>query len=988
MKKNYTVKVFVTLILSTLLGVMTMQAAQIPMSNYPINKDKYYGLDLIGGTTFSIEDASSSTELFAFPLNDVVLFPSNVSISMGTAYKEKTSGFAKGGTVTAPYYAVTNVASNITSDFNFGGDATSMGQNYLFFHAPAKQSKAFTIDMEHKANTEVSFQTTIYLVYGNKTKLELWAGPAGETLKIAEHLFEKNVRDAEIWDINEYLYGYGGMETSGSNITFEIRRADYNDGDDCVFAMSKFNTYGILDKLKMSGSPLYAAYGTDVELRAVRKDASIAEHSLVWYKSDSREAYTFKKMDSTFGDITYDSPMIGSTFYTVTSESNSTSEQAPSLIIASDTIEVVRYLECGGASKSVWSETFGKLASESERSAHEGMRYRYVASGNVVDGGYAITANPRTCGQDNTPVREERDYWFRSIYDHTQGGVDESGSYGGMLLINCRNGQTADDVVLERVITSNEIGCGNVWLNFSAWFANADWNRPNVASHDINMIVRVIDATGFVLSSIDVRAGVNEGWKRGLVSFYYPYQTGDLTLQIVNYGEDGGGNDVLIDDIDFSVCSATLGLAAIADGVEVDPSNARTSVCGRQVIFTADPYNSYSELYGIDCPYIAWLRSVDGKVWERASNILQRDCDGSSARGEIIEVTTEENKPMYYKAVLGSSEDILESTLDNPDTWACNGIVETSVGYAYCSSLKIEIEQVCNNVEIEVENGDETHQYKWEYGSDECGWTVIDGQSSYEFNFNVADYYAEFSKKITVDGRPGCYLMMIKVTDMTEPGNPFAVEYVNYYEFSLRAEKITENDCKASYLLISSLKQNEEDFEGESYKWYKNDIPLEERNGNDPTTAPVTQAGWGEYEVNNLVGGAVYKVRVEPYQCEASINLVSVCELLWPTIITPYENDGSNDEFAPFYCAAKDADGKCSASVDFDTQNIASIKVFDRSGNMVAETAKAAWDGKSSGKLVMPGVYYYVAVCTVDGQEQTYRGTIEVYNRINNDKNK
>ena len=102
MKKNYIVKVFITLLFGVLAGTLAVHA-DTPMKNYPIDKDPLYGgMYVVAASTFSIEDAESSTELSTFPMSDVVVYPNSATLTMDAAYTEKSSNFGTGGTAAAP----------------------------------------------------------------------------------------------------------------------------------------------------------------------------------------------------------------------------------------------------------------------------------------------------------------------------------------------------------------------------------------------------------------------------------------------------------------------------------------------------------------------------------------------------------------------------------------------------------------------------------------------------------------------------------------------------------------------------------------------------------------------------------------------------------------------------------------------------------------------------------------------------------------------
>lgn len=776
MKKVYFAKVLTALLLSAL-ACMVVQAET--MDNYPIDKSPYYGRSPLAASTFSIEDASSTTQLTTFPLSDVVVYPEAASITMDEAYTEKQSGFGNGGTTSNPFYAVTNVASNITSSFNFGDGR----QNYLFFHAPAREKTALSISAEHKAKTGVNIRTIITLVKGNKTKLELWAGPAGKTSKITDYEFDRNNQKVE-FKIDEYSFALTAV-TEGAEVVYEIRRGNYNEGDDCVFALSTFYVHGTPDVLKLTASQLVAPLGTPVKLSAIYRE----------------------------------------------------------------------------------------------------------------------------------PVTQQR--------------------------LHC-------------------------------------------------------------------------------------------------YGQTGGGNDVLIDDIQFEICRPAVGLVAeTLDGKKFDDiKNVRTQKCGDNVTLIADPEKNFMDIFPIPqgCAYFMWLQSEDGETWDQLKVDDQPwagygNCAGLSIDYAKAGVATIENKPMYYKALIGLSEREVGLYWRDPESEPCASVVETPAAYVYCSSLKLTIEkEKCNEYEAEVENPESGHTFKWEYGNENCGWTVIEGQTSVELKFDAKAYFDLLNKEKSAASADCCELG-IRVTDNTS--GDMAIGYVNtVYVTSLVAELLSQEDCMSKYRLTAEIKDAcYGEPMGELYEFYKDGQKIDrcednnDGNGDDTYQRPARGASrtvvidnnpnisinrsvtgyddsaepsdcdWDpEYITEGLINGATYTVKFggddDMMYCESTVNITAGCDIMWPTIITPYAKENLNDLFIPFYCADKSNDGKCNRSINFPEENIVSIKVFDRSGNMVAETTKAGWSGVSGDgtNFVMPGVYYYVAVCTVDGQDQTYRGTIEVFNELKTEK--
>ncbi|MCQ2337059.1 MAG: gliding motility-associated C-terminal domain-containing protein [Paludibacteraceae bacterium] len=85
-------------------------------------------------------------------------------------------------------------------------------------------------------------------------------------------------------------------------------------------------------------------------------------------------------------------------------------------------------------------------------------------------------------------------------------------------------------------------------------------------------------------------------------------------------------------------------------------------------------------------------------------------------------------------------------------------------------------------------------------------------------------------------------------------------------------------------------------------------------------------------------------------------NMVKV-NVEWPTVFTPLNVDGYNDDFL------------------MNVDPAIKIQVFDRNGNMLADSPNG-WDGKIDGDYAQPGVYFYVATLS-DGS--THRATVEIY---------
>ena len=154
---------------------------------------------------------------------------------------------------------------------------------------------------------------------------------------------------------------------------------------------------------------------------------------------------------------------------------------------------------------------------------------------------------------------------------------------GGMLMVNCKNKG-------ELMYSYTKSGlCKNMYMTFSAWFANA---AIESSTTPINTQFRVLDKNGMEITTARINVDgikASDGWIQGTTAFF----SGDndqLTVQIINNGESGLGNDILIDDIEFTSCVPQL---SIQPGMEVECGLYTTisvQTDGIETVFDGDPY--------------------------------------------------------------------------------------------------------------------------------------------------------------------------------------------------------------------------------------------------------------------------------------------------------------------------------------------------------------------------------------------------------------
>ena len=124
-------------------------------------------------------------------------------------------------------------------------------------------------------------------------------------------------------------------------------------------------------------------------------------------------------------------------------------------------------------------------------------------------------------------------------------------------------------------------------------------------------------------------------------------------------------------------------------------------------------------------------------------------------------------------------------------------------------------------------------------------------------------------------------------------------------------------------------------------EWYIEDEMVSEGTEKNYTTSPYLTH--------------VYKVKAIG-ACN-TLEFEQKVDVVWPTVITPYNQTGKNDTFL--------------TSIKEELNMI----IYDRFGDKIYEGTHG-WDGTKNGKMVSPGVYFYHVVLP---NGEAVRGTIEVY---------
>ncbi|OMP76125.1 hypothetical protein BW716_26400, partial [[Flexibacter] sp. ATCC 35208] len=202
----------------------------------------------------------------------------------------------------------------------------------------------------------------------------------------------------------------------------------------------------------------------------------------------------------------------------------------------------------GDAEMPGFTEDFGTLPTTATRKAYSpasAVGYTYSASGDPADNYYAISNTTHLKGD-----------WITTS-DHT------GSTRGGMLVANS---STTPTVFFQKEVDGL---CRGSVYNFSAWFINADssYVMTNTCSSGFiyaGVTFQIVNAanTSQILASFRTYAVSpnfsKATWQRFGGSFTVPTGVTNVIVRIINNFPGGCGNDIALDDIQFSYCSPII----------------------------------------------------------------------------------------------------------------------------------------------------------------------------------------------------------------------------------------------------------------------------------------------------------------------------------------------------------------------------------------------------------------------------------------------
>ncbi|MFA6885239.1 MAG: hypothetical protein WCQ55_09060, partial [Paludibacteraceae bacterium] len=267
-------------------------------------------------------------------------------------------------------------------------------------------------------------------------------------------------------------------------------------------------------------------------------------------------------------------------------------------------------------------------------------------SGNyrIEDGFYALVRNPAEADCGNG------DFWR---------GADHTGNHNGaMLMVNC--GPTKATIYSQKV----DVGCSNLQLNFSAYISNAISYKEEKVMTPVNITFRILDKDGNLMdskNSDDIVCLDSLTWIQQSMQF----KSGDDTefyVQIVNNGASGYGNDILLDDISFSICLPKVVL--VTEGMDIDnPEIVR--ICNDTTI----------RLYArqkkeiLEHPLYRFQYQDRMGVWQ---DINPSQTDFSSS---VIDVASSDSRfwgDVEYRVIVAESVDVLDKVAKGQELSPCD----------------------------------------------------------------------------------------------------------------------------------------------------------------------------------------------------------------------------------------------------------------------------------------------------------------------------
>lgn len=602
-----------------------------------------------------------------------------------------------------------------------------------------------------------------------------------------------------------------------------------------------------------------------------------------------------------------------------------------------------RAQQCTGYA--LYQENFGTGNSNSNRPLPAGVTtYMFTTATPVEDGYYGI--RKQVTGHSGT--------WFPAT-DHTGDGY--------MMLVNA---SYEAGLFYE---TKIENLCQGSSFYFSSWVANLMRKGSNGDKDpDLKFVIRRA-SDSVVIDSLETGLLPRYStltWEQYGINFSLPSGESSVILQIFNNADGGNGNDLVLDDITFSLCGPPIQVNQTGTY-----QNTEDACVGDHIIFSATVAQGFYKN-----PAYQWQFSPDSVHWQ----------DINGATGLILDLPSVQPKDSGWYRFLVSEEGNIHSAHCRISSrimpllvWSHSPIIFTT-NSPVCEgdSLTLSVPAGALSYDWKGPDGFESHEPAVAFvkasSAEQGTYSLTRITRGGCVNANSTNLTVQANDLKVALGHDSVFCQGNTVMlDATNAGATYmwntgdqtpsiTVDTGGFYRVM-----VTKGVCKASdSISIRSVLRPLVDLGndtsiciGESYLLNVAYPDVDDYLWQDGSAAPeykITQAGTYSVTLSNQCGVAVDAVHVNTELCAD--------HLIFPTAFSP-NGDGQNDYFRPRV---------------FIQVNNYDIRIFDRWGRQVhyGTDPLEGWDGRYKGKTLPLGGYVWIARYKRqrDGQPVSQKGTV------------
>ncbi len=673
----------------------------------------FYGQVGQFGTTFSTNDVTWEDSGYEnIPFSKI--YRQNMSIVLPSGYSETTNGnFTLVG---AKQYAIVSNPKDLNSELSEiidGGD-TYPNLNRLVMHNVAKGEDILTLNIK---NYDMESTDAVLLNIAIEEVSNSGSGSAKYSLFIGDEFLEEKE-----WEkgISDWLQIDIPKAKLANKFTLSLRRTDSNAGaDGFVLAFSEILMVGkakVVSGISIAITDDEGIYlGSKVTIQASAAEG-IEDNDVLW---ESKSATDASWTELNYKGLTLvDAPKkAGITLYRA-KYNGADNPQTETEWIYSNEVSVTRIQACDGKlSNQLFFENFGTVADEKDHKSCQYVPsgYNFMAKCKPLKNGgeYAVVANAKWAGctkegvgEDDACREDAENYWFRDDLRSVGGEVN-----GGMLLLNCKDGGS-NDILYNREVSVN---CPNTTVTFSFFVAQASKSAEAPIKFQVQLV-----AGGTVIASEEYDSGTltkDDGWKAGSMQF----NTGSNTtfeIRVVNYAKAGDkGNDLLLDNLAFSICTPEVSLDKEASSPGVVVGKRVVAECDTEVTLQAD-----ADAAGINNPYYLWVVRENGGEFKP-------DATRSGANVNSGKFTPTDDKKYFTYVILAQDETTATKYFNGEDI-GCSPVSVTDTMTVVCSIPSLQYTRECDKITLEalINPGDVVTWYKSEDGG--VKWEEIGKQTA------------------------------------------------------------------------------------------------------------------------------------------------------------------------------------------------------------------------------------------------------------------